>query len=459
MRRGDRASRARPGRAAGRAPATARRRPPRTRPRRHRARSVGRRAGSAGEGAWPRRVLRVRSGSGRHRRPPGRERPSRDGSGTVGARLRPGHCFGAPLSAPGSALDRRACPPPRSAGGGPDPRSRGGPAGRADLPRGGRPPGDLDPDLGRADAHDHRPGDRGSRRRGLLGLPRGPRRLRAHARRDERARPRPDRRRAPADGRRDHRPGRPDPAATGQPQRAARPALRLAPGPRRAALDLDVLGAAHLERRRRRRPQRPDGSPPGVPPERRPLPRDARGAARRDRRERPTAGRGRGPGRQPAGDRRGPGEPRHGRDPRAADAAGRRPGEPRAHRRPAARDGGVERTATAGSTEALRQVDRLDAMVDSILASLRVLREEPPALDPSTSRRWSTRSWSRSGRSSAATSSTRPSPSGRSLAVGLDRPPRAAARVPPRERRQVRPGRRPDRAAAAGAMAAGCCSR
>ncbi len=32
--------------------------------------------------------------------------------------------------------------------------------------------------------------------------------------------------------------------------------------------------------------------------------------------------------------------------------------------------------------EALRQVDRLDSMVDSILASLRVLREEPPRLEP-----------------------------------------------------------------------------
>jgi signal transduction histidine kinase len=32
--------------------------------------------------------------------------------------------------------------------------------------------------------------------------------------------------------------------------------------------------------------------------------------------------------------------------------------------------------------EALRQVDRLDSMVDSILASLRVLREEPPSLEP-----------------------------------------------------------------------------
>ncbi len=45
----------------------------------------------------------------------------------------------------------------------------------------------------------------------------------------------------------------------------------------------------------------------------------------------------------------------------------------------AARAGGVEGTASL-ETEALRQVDRLDAMVDSILASLRVLREEPPAL-------------------------------------------------------------------------------
>ena len=38
--------------------------------------------------------------------------------------------------------------------------------------------------------------------------------------------------------------------------------------------------------------------------------------------------------------------------------------------------------AAGWEAEALRQVDRLDSMVDSILASLRVLREEPPRLEP-----------------------------------------------------------------------------
>ena len=42
---------------------------------------------------------------------------------------------------------------------------------------------------------------------------------------------------------------------------------------------------------------------------------------------------------------------------------------------------GLERAA-GWEAEALRQVDRLDSMVDSILASLRVLREEPPRLEP-----------------------------------------------------------------------------
>ncbi len=42
---------------------------------------------------------------------------------------------------------------------------------------------------------------------------------------------------------------------------------------------------------------------------------------------------------------------------------------------------GVERAA-GWESEALRQVDRLDSTVDSILASLRVLREEPPRLEP-----------------------------------------------------------------------------
>lgn len=46
-----------------------------------------------------------------------------------------------------------------------------------------------------------------------------------------------------------------------------------------------------------------------------------------------------------------------------------------------ARRAGVESTA-GWEAEALRQVDRLDSMVDSILASLRVLREEPPRLEP-----------------------------------------------------------------------------
>ena len=45
------------------------------------------------------------------------------------------------------------------------------------------------------------------------------------------------------------------------------------------------------------------------------------------------------------------------------------------------RQAGVEPTGH-WEEEALRQVDRLDSMVDSILASLRVLREEPPRLVP-----------------------------------------------------------------------------
>ena len=45
--------------------------------------------------------------------------------------------------------------------------------------------------------------------------------------------------------------------------------------------------------------------------------------------------------------------------------------------------GGANAGETAHwETEALHQVDRLDSMVDSILASLRVLREEPQHLEP-----------------------------------------------------------------------------
>ena len=47
----------------------------------------------------------------------------------------------------------------------------------------------------------------------------------------------------------------------------------------------------------------------------------------------------------------------------------------------AARSGGVD-DARHWEDEAVRQVDRLDTMVDSILASLRVIQEEPPKLEP-----------------------------------------------------------------------------
>ena len=69
-----------------------------------------------------------------------------------------------------------------------------------------------------------------------------------------------------------------------------------------------------------------------VPAERRPVPRDARRTPGRHRREGTPPGRGRGPGRQPPGDRRSPGQPRHDRHPRAPDAARGRSSQPRADR-------------------------------------------------------------------------------------------------------------------------------
>ena len=120
----------------------------------------------------------------------------------------------------------------------------------------------------------------------------------------------------------------------------------------------------HLERCGRRRAQRPDRPSAGLPAERRPVPRDARGAAGRDRREGPPPGRGRGPGRQPPGDRRGAGQPRHDRHPRAADAARGRPGEPRADRR-GDRRAGVDQTGRLGGGGAAPgRPARLDGRLD-----------------------------------------------------------------------------------------------
>ena len=110
---------------------------------------------------------------------------------------------------------------------------------------------------------------------------------------------------------------------------------------------------------------------------------------------------------------------------------------PRAHRAGSPPTTGPHGT---GSSEALRQVDRLDGMVDSILAGLRVLAEDPPVVEPidvaavdrDDGRVARPRSCAATGRTSSF--AERPL-----LAIASAGPARPAPRVPPRERRQVRP--------------------
>ena len=118
---------------------------------------------------------------------------------------------------------------------------------------------------------------------------------------------------------------------------------------------------------------------------------------------------------------------------------------------------GVDRAA-GWEAEALRQVDRLDSMVNSILASLRVLREEPPRLEPIDVAAVVDGIFECSGRSSAAISSSRHSTIGRcwrsarpSCSVGCSN---TSSRTPPSTRRPPVGSR-----SSAGAKAAACCWR
>ena len=158
-------------------------------------------------------------------------------------------------------------------------------------------------------------------------------------------------------------------------------------------------------------------------PRRRPA-RRGRRPARRDHREGPPADRGRGPGRGAQGDRRGAQRADRAGHPRAADAARDRPRLRRPARRRAAaarpriaRPRRAARRAPPGTAATLEQIERLDRLVDSILASVRVVPEGAGR---------------RSRRSISARSSTR---SSRSLRPILEQPPRRGRAERPAPRR------------------------
>ena len=172
--------------------------------------------------------------------------------------------------------------------------------------------------------------------------------------------------------------------------------------------------------------------------------------AGRDRREGPPAIGGGGQGRVAQGDRRGAQRAHRARHPRAADPAGDRPGV----RRPAAdepplrgresRDIERRKTRAAWHGATLEQIERLDRLVDSILASVRVVPE-----GARRSRRWISGPWSRevSGRcepcSGAITSRScrasgcTPWPTRR----GSARSSSTSSRTPSNTRRPTRPSR------------------
>ena len=137
-----------------------------------------------------------------------------------------------------------------------------------------------------------------------------------------------------------------------------------------------VLNVQTEERARlqpgRRRAARRDRRPPG-----------------RHRREGPPAGRGRGAGRVAQGHRPGAQRAHRPRHPRAADAARGGPRLRRPARRGAAAASAASRatsirrdTRAAWHRATLEQIERLDRLVDSILASVRVVPEGPAAVEP-----------------------------------------------------------------------------
>ena len=133
------------------------------------------------------------------------------------------------------------------------------PARAAPLPARGRPARDHGADVGRAARDRRRPDPRRAPRGCLLALSARPRRSVPDAGRHERPRPLPDRPRACPVRRGRHRRVAADARAAGHPRRQGRRALPVGPRHRPAPLRrLDAVGAAHLARPDRRRPQRPD---------------------------------------------------------------------------------------------------------------------------------------------------------------------------------------------------------
>ena len=261
--------------------------------------------------------------------------------------------------------------------------------------------------------------------RRLLPLPARPRRSVPDAGGDERARPLPDRPGAGAVRRGRHRPRRRVARAAGHPRRQGRPALPVGPRHRPAPVRrLDAVGAAHLARPDRRGPQRPDRASRAT---------SARPTSTSSARSRTCS---------PASSRRAASSPRPRRGSRRSRPSTRRaasssPSSPTscAPRSPSSaptptcwprsrRSSAASRATSSGARRGppwhratLEQIERLDRLVDSILASVRVVPGGP-------------------GRRRARSTSRR--------VVGevLDRAP-AAARQPPARRPADAPACRP----------------
>ena len=271
----------------------------------------------------------------------------------------------------------------------PDGRTRAARAAALPAPRGS--PGHHRADVGRAAGDGRRRDPRRAARRRLLALPAGPRRGQPDAGRYQRPRPLPDRPRPRALRRRRHRAAWPPRASRWSSRTSASDTrVPVGPRPRPAAVHrLDALRAALLARPGGRRAQRADRGAARLRAARRGPAGRRRRPPGRHRREGPAAGGDRGAGGRPAGHRRGAQRAGRAGDPRAAHAAGRRP---RLHR-PAG--GGAApwraaRRATSpaassarpGMRAALEQVERLDRLVDSILASVRVVPDQPADVAP-----------------------------------------------------------------------------
>ena len=240
---------------------------------------------------------------------------------------------------------------------------------------------------------------------------------------------------------RPRRPRRPDRG----PRRAARPALQVRPRLRPGRAHLDALGAAHLERPRRRRPQRPDRRDAAVHPARDRVPGHDRGPPRRASSRRAASRREQEHQLETlTAARRGPGRAARRSSPTSCGPRSRSCG-PTSTCSPT-RAGGIERGAGRGrarTTGATRPSTRSRGSTGSSTRSSSrsaarawcALARSP--FDVGGGRRRDRSSCSR--RSCATTGSAGSTPARRSSASGDEAALPPGAGAPPRERGEVRP--------------------